>query len=163
VQLAVATAALASRGEKMVPRLLKEVHNSEDNSVKRRDPSVTLIQLDRENHWDIIFNAMERVVHGKRGTARATGWGMKFKMAGKTGTAQVFGIAQDEEYDAETVAKKLRDHGLFIGFGPVEDPVLAVVIVAENGEHGSKMAPIAKQLIERYLKKYINPEKYSNP
>ena len=163
VQLAVATAALASRGEKMVPRLLKEVHNSKDSSVKRRDPSVTMIQLSRENHWDIIFNAMKRVVHGKRGTARATGWGMKFKMAGKTGTAQVFGIAQDEEYDAETVAKKLRDHGLFIGFGPVEDPVLAVAIVAENGEHGSKMAPIAKQLIERYLKKYINPEKYSNP
>jgi len=163
VQLAVATAALASRGEKIVPRLLKEIHNSKDSSVKRREPSVTLIQLRRENHWDVIFNAMQRVVHGKRGTARATGWGMKFKMAGKTGTAQVFGIAQDEEYDEATVAKKLRDHGLFIGFGPVEDPVLAVAIVAENGEHGSKMAPIAKQLITRYLEKYINPEQYTSP
>jgi len=79
---------------------------------------------------------------------------MKFKMAGKTGTAQVFGIAQDEEYDEETVAKKLRDHGLFIGFGPVKDPVLAVAVVAENGEHGSKMAPIARDLIQRYMEKY---------
>ncbi len=156
VQLAVATAALASRGEKIVPRLLKEVHISNDDVVKTREPSRTMIELRREGHWDVIFNAMKKVVHGKWGTARATGWGMKFKMAGKTGTAQVFGIGQDEEYDEETVAKKLRDHGLFIGFGPVKDPVLAVAVVAENGEHGSKMAPIARKLIKRYMEKYAN-------
>ncbi len=154
VQLAVATAALASRGEKIVPRLLKEIHMSDGDTVKSRDPSKTMIKLRRENHWDVMFNAMKKVVHGTWGTARATGWGMKFKMAGKTGTAQVFGIAQDEEYDEETVAKKLRDHGLFIGFGPVEDPVLAVAVVAENGEHGSAMAPIARKLIERYIEKH---------
>ncbi len=156
VQLAVATATLAGRGEKIVPRLLKEVHMSNDDTVKTREPSRAMIKLRRDNHWDIMFNAMKKVVHGTRGTARATGWGMKFKMAGKTGTAQVFGIAQDEEYDEETVAKKLRDHGLFIGFGPFEDPVLAVAVVAENGEHGSKMAPIAKKLIQRYMEKYAN-------
>lgn len=154
VQLAVATAALASRGEKIVPRLLKEVHISTDATVKSREPSRSMITLRNENHWNLMFNAMKKVVHGTWGTARATGWGMKFKMAGKTGTAQVFGIAQDEEYDEETVAKKLRDHGLFIGFGPVKDPVLAVAVVAENGEHGSAMAPIAKQLIGRYIEKY---------
>ncbi len=154
VQLAVATATLAGRGEKIVPRLLKEVHMSNDDTVKTREPSRAMIKLRRDNHWDIMFNAMKKVVHGTWGTARATGWGMKFKMAGKTGTAQVFGIAQDEEYDEETVAKKLRDHGLFIGFGPVEDPLLAVAVVAENGEHGSKMAPIAKKLIQRYMEKY---------
>jgi penicillin-binding protein 2 len=113
-----------------------------------------MVKLRNENNWNIIFNAMKKVVHGTHGTARATGWGMKFKMAGKTGTAQVFGIAQDEEYDEETVAKKLRDHGLFIGFGPVNDPVLAVAVVAENGEHGSAMAPIARKLIERYIEKF---------
>jgi penicillin-binding protein 2 len=154
VQLAVATAALASRGEKVVPRLLKEVHDSKDGSVRSRQPSKTMIKLRRDSHWDHMFHAMKQVVHGKWGTARATGWSMKYKMAGKTGTAQVFGIAQDEEYDEETVAKKLRDHGLFIGFGPVEDPVLAVAVVAENGEHGSKMAPIARDLIKRYMDKY---------
>ncbi|MBE9560778.1 MAG: penicillin-binding protein 2 [Proteobacteria bacterium] len=154
IQLAVATAALASRGEKIVPRLLREVHISGDDTVKVREPSKTMIKLRRENHWDVMFNAMKKVVHGTWGTARATGWSTKFKMAGKTGTAQVFGIAQDEEYDEETVAKKLRDHGLFIGFGPAEDPVLAVAVVAENGEHGSKMAPIARDLIQRYMEKY---------
>ncbi|MFV2003803.1 MAG: penicillin-binding protein 2 [Gammaproteobacteria bacterium] len=154
MQLAVATAALASRGEIIVPRLLKEVHNSIDDSVKTREPSRNMIKLRRDSHWDVMFHAMKKVVHGTWGTARATGWSMKFKMAGKTGTAQVFGIAQDEEYDAETVAKKLRDHGLFIAFGPVKDPVLAVAIVAENGEHGSALAPVAKQLIKRYMEKY---------
>jgi penicillin-binding protein 2 len=154
VQLAVATAALASRGEKIVPRLLKEVHLSSSDEIKQREPSRHIIKLHDENHWNVIFDAMQKVVHGTWGTARATGWGMKFKMAGKTGTAQVFGIAQDEEYDKETVTKKLRDHGLFIAFGPVEDPVLAVAIVAENGEHGSAMAPIAKKLIQRYMEKY---------
>lgn len=154
VQLAVATAALASRGEKIVPRLLKEIHNNVDDTVKTREPSRTMIHLRNENHWQVMFNAMKKVVHGTLGTARATGWSMNFKMAGKTGTAQVFGIAQDEEYDEETVAKKLRDHGLFIGFGPVKDPVLAVAVVAENGEHGSKMAPIARDLIKRYMEKY---------
>ena len=154
VQLAVATAALASRGEKIVPRLLKEIHSSVDDSIKTREPSKTRIKLRRDKHWDVMFAAMQKVVHGTWGTARATGWSMKFKMAGKTGTAQVFGIAQDEEYDEETVAKKLRDHGLFIGFGPAQDPVLAVAVVAENGEHGSKMAPIARDLIKRYMEKY---------
>lgn len=154
VQLAAATAALASRGEKIVPKLLKEVHQSTDGSVTTREPSKTMITLRRDSYWDVLFHAMEQVLHGTWGTARATGWGMNFKMAGKTGTAQVFGIAQDEKYDAETVAKKLRDHALFIGFGPVEDPVLAVAVVAENGEHGSKMAPIARDLIEHYMEKY---------
>jgi penicillin-binding protein 2 len=154
VQLAVATAVLASRGEKIVPRLLREVHEVKDDTVRTREPSKTMIKLRRDSHWDVIFKSMQDVVHGKWGTARATGWGMKFKMAGKTGTAQVFGIAQDEEYDEETVAKKLRDHGLFIGFGPVEDPVLAVAVVAENGEHGSAMAPIARDVIKRYMEKY---------
>ena len=154
VQLAVATAALASRGEKIVPRLLKGVRVPGEDALRERKPSRTMIKLRREKHWDVIFDAMKEVVHGPWGTARATGWGMKFKMAGKTGTAQVFGIAQDEEYDAETVAKKLRDHGLFIGFGPAEDPVLAVAVVAENGEHGSKMAPIARDVIQRYMEKY---------
>ena len=116
--------------------------------------SKTRIKLRDDRHWQHLFTAMQDVIHGTWGTARATGWGIKFKMAGKTGTAQVFGIAQDEEYDAETVTRKLRDHGLFIGFGPVEDPVLAVAVVAENGEHGSAMAPVARKLIKRYMEKY---------
>ena len=163
VQLAVATAALASRGEVVVPRLLREVRESTSGELTSRDPSKTQISLRRDSHWDVIFKAMENVVHGKHGTARATGWTLKgYRMAGKTGTAQVFGIGQDEEYDAETVAKKLRDHGLFIAFAPVEDPRLAVAVVAENGEHGSAMAPVAAAVLSRYLQKYPSSDEASN-
>lgn len=152
LQLAVATATLANRGLKVQPHLLKEIRVMSDGSTKIFEPEKSSFNLRNSNHWQIMHDAMKRVVHGTWGTARLTGYGLKYKMAGKTGTAQVFGIAQDEEYDEETVARKLRDHALFIAFAPYEKPVIAVAVVAENGEHGSKMARVARKLIDRYLK-----------
>ena len=77
---------------------------------------------------------------------------MPFKVAGKTGTAQVFGIAQDEEYDTETLERKLHDHALFIAFAPADKPEFAVAVVVENGGSGSKVAaPIARKLIQQYF------------
>lgn len=152
LQLAVATATLANRGVKVQPHLLKEIRVTTDGSVKSFEPEKTSFNLRDPNFWQIMHDAMKRVVHGTWGTARLTGYGLKYKMAGKTGTAQVFGIAQDEEYDEETVARKLRDHGLFIAFAPYEKPVIAIAVVAENGEHGSKMARVARTVIDYYLK-----------
>lgn len=97
---------------------------------------------------------MKEVVHGLHGTARAIGYDLTYKMAGKTGTAQVYGIAQDEEYDEESLAKKLRDHALFSAFAPIKKPKIAVAIIVENGgSGGSVAAPIAKQVINHYLHK----------
>ncbi|RLA01152.1 MAG: penicillin-binding protein 2, partial [Gammaproteobacteria bacterium] len=80
------------------------------------------------------------------------GKGLSFKVAGKTGTAQVFGIKQDEKYDAEALAKKLHDHALFIAFAPADDPQFAVAIVAENGGGGSRTAaPMARKMIDKYF------------
>jgi penicillin-binding protein 2 len=79
-------------------------------------------------------------------------------MAGKTGTAQVFSIAQDAEYDEETVPENLRDHSLFVAFAPVENPQIALAVIVENGGGGSiTAAPIARQLIDSYLlrEKYL--------
>ncbi len=158
LQLASATAILASRGEHVQPRLLRDIHVVDGDTITHVSAPHTKVVLKHEKFWDVLKESMLQVVHGPWGTARATGWSMNFKMAGKTGTAQVFGIAQDEEYDEETVARKLRDHGLFIGYGPVEDPLLAVAVVAENGEHGSRMAPIARDIIKRYIDKYKLPD-----
>jgi penicillin-binding protein 2 len=73
-------------------------------------------------------------------------------MAGKTGTAQVFGIAQDAEYEEEEVAERLRDHALFVAFAPAHDPRIAVAVIVENGGHGSSVAaPIARKLMDAYL------------
>lgn len=152
LQLAVATAALANKGKKVQPRLLKEMRDTNGEITAMAVPSTSWIELGREDRWDHMHTAMQRVLRGKWGTARATGYKLKgYEMAGKTGTAQVFGIAQDEEYDAETVARKLRDHALFIAFAPLDDPEIVVAIVEENGEHGSAVAPIAKAIMDKYL------------
>lgn len=154
LQLAVATSALANKGKKVQPRLLKEMRDTSGEITAMAAPSVSYIKLQREDRWEQMHKAMQRVLRGEWGTARATGWKLKgYEMAGKTGTAQVFGIAQDAEYDAETIAKRLRDHALFIAFAPLEDPEIVVAIIEENGEHGSAVAPIAKKIMDKYLLK----------
>lgn len=154
LQLAEATATLANRGIKVQPHLLDEIRAISDGEGENTsfEPAKSVVEVQKPSYWDVIHEAMRRVVHGKSGTARLTGYGLKYKMAGKTGTAQVFGIAQDEEYDAETVARKLRDHALFIAFAPYDNPAIAVAVVAENGEHGSQVAPVARAVIDAYLK-----------
>lgn len=161
MQLAVATATLANKGVNVTPHLLQSIRKSGSAVVEDFKPLTSQFSLRNPRHWDDMFESMKKVVHGIRGTARATGWGMKYQMAGKTGTAQVFGIAQDEEYDEATVAKKLRDHGLFIAFAPYESPRIAVAVVVDNGEHGSQMAPVARKVMDHYLLK--KDEQLSQP
>jgi penicillin-binding protein 2 len=153
MQLAAATSTLVNKGLNVQPHLLQSIRVPGTTETKDFVPLKNRFTLRNPRFWDDMFRAMKKVVHGTWGTARATGWGMKYEMAGKTGTAQVFGIAQDEKYDEETVARKLRDHGLFISFAPYEAPRIAVAVVVDNGEHGSQMAPIARKVIDRYLLK----------
>lgn len=153
IQLASATATLSMRGQIMTPHLLNELRSpsSSDSQLWQARPGKQ-IQLNRTANWQHIFKGMYSVVHGLRGTARGTGYGLKYRMAGKTGTAQVFGIAQDAEYDEETIAKKLRDHALFVAFAPYEKPEIAVAVIAENGGHGSGVAaPIARKVVDAWL------------
>ena len=96
---------------------------------------------------------MERVVHSPRGTARRISHG-PYHVAGKTGTAQVFGIKQGERYIKEDIDILLRDHALFIGFAPVDDPKIAVAAIVENGGSGGGVAaPIVKAVMDAYLLK----------
>jgi penicillin-binding protein 2 len=146
VQLAVATSAIASRGLRFSPRLLRAVNGEAVNP----EPA-TMIEASGE-HWQVIHRAMHDVFHGERGSARAAARGSAFTMAGKSGTAQVIGIAQDEEYNADELEERYRDHGLFVAFAPYEAPRIAVAVVVENGGGGSTVAaPIARDVIERYL------------
>ncbi len=95
---------------------------------------------------------MHDVMQGPRGTARAVGTGAPYEMAGKSGTAQVISIAQDEEYDEEELEERLRDHALFIAFAPLDDPRIAVAVIVENGSSGSSVAaPIARAIMDHYL------------
>jgi penicillin-binding protein 2 len=97
------------------------------------------------------------VVHGDRGTARQIAVGATYRMAGKTGTSQVIGIGQDRKYDESKIEKRFHDHALFIAFAPVESPRIAVAVLVENGGSGSRSAaPVARQVLDRYL---VGPEK----
>lgn len=153
LQLAVATATLANKGGHVQPHLMNSIQKTKTGELEFFKPEEKQINLRYPRHWNDMFRAMKKVTHGTWGTARSSTVGMKYKMAGKTGTAQVFGVAQDEEYDEATIAKRLRDHGLFIAFAPYESPEIAVAVVVENGEHGSWMAPIARKVMDFYLLK----------
>ncbi len=158
LQLATATSILGMRGQIMPPHLLSKIDEPGGKEITMQWPVKEPVKLKRNNNWQHVINGMVSVMHGLRGTARSSGYGLKFKMAGKTGTAQVFGIAQDEEYDEETTAKKLRDHALFISFAPENNPKIAVAVIAENGGHGSGVAaPIARKIIDEWVR--INNEK----
>jgi penicillin-binding protein 2 len=103
-------------------------------------------------HWDAIIKGMHDVMNGSRGTARGVGLAAKVKMAGKSGTAQVFTVGQGAKYNAAQVAERMRDHALFVAFAPLDAPQVAVAVVIENGESGSKVAaPVARAIIESVL------------
>ena len=159
LQLASITATLSQRGQRQVPRLLHAIQNPLSNEfTEQQSQSLEPVDDIEKAHWQTVIDAMHDVVHGRHGTARGIGYGMQYEAAGKTGTAQVFGIAQDEEYVEEEVAKKLRDHGLFISFAPVDDPRIVVAVIVENGGSGSSSAaPIARKIMDHYLLKQDEP------
>ena len=110
------------------------------------------VDIGNDFYWDSVIGAMHDVLQGPKGTARAAGSGAAYSMAGKSGTAQVFTVAQEEEYDEEIIAERLRDHALFVSFAPLDDPRIAVAIVIENGSSGSRVAaPVARQIMDQYL------------
>jgi penicillin-binding protein 2 len=153
LQLASATATLATRGHKQTPRVVSEIRGPQEAGEPPLMVAPTQLPIAVASNWDNMIRAMTQVVEGLRGTAKRIRTD-RYRIAGKTGTAQVFTVAQDKEYDEETVAEKMRDHALFIAFAPVEDPQIAVAIIVEHGGHGGSVAaPIARQIMDHYLLK----------
>jgi len=153
LQLAHATATIAARGERYRPTLMQGYRLSEtDATTVGNAERLPPVGVDNDSDWDQIISAMNAVLQGERGTARAVGMDAPFTMAGKSGTAQVFTVAQDEEYESEEIEERMRDHALFIAFAPLEAPRIAVAVVIENGESGSRVAaPVARVVMETYL------------
>jgi len=152
LQLASATATLASRGIRLRPRIVKSIRlNGEPDPREQPVTQQQQIARQSEPHWDSIVEAMLQVTEGLRGTARLIR-NEHYRIAGKTGTAQVFTIKQEEKYEEEKLEKKMRDHALFIAFAPAEEPRIAVAVIVENGGHGGSVAaPIAKAIMDHYL------------
>jgi penicillin-binding protein 2 len=142
LQLAVATAMVANFGKKFTPTILKT------------DKKADFIQLPIKNikNWDLIIKGMKKTIYDPKGTARRLNKKLKYTIAGKTGTAQVFGLDPEEKYIAEKYAEHLRDHALFVAFAPIQNPEVAISIIVENaGSGSSKAAPIAKKILDKYF------------
>ena len=153
LQLARATAALANYGKLLSPHLAYKTQDPITGSEQLlQHPAPRLVSYFDPQIWDKIRNAMESVVHGDFGTARRSGFNAQYHFAGKTGTSQIIGIAQDEKYKKENIPEKFQDHALFIAFAPVEKPRIAIAVLVENGGSGSgAAAPIARTLFDKYL------------
>ena len=156
LQLASSISAIATRGKIFKPQLVQRLG---DQSIS---PELLFsIELNKEQHWENIERSMISVIKSWNGTAHNLYKQGGISIAGKTGTAQIKSlIDQDltvkEEYEGVREIEKNRDHALFVGYGPLPEPNLAVVVIVENGESGSSVAaPIAMKLIEQYQKEEL--------
>mgnify|MGYP001828533894 FL=1 len=148
VQLAYSTAVLAADGKLIQPRLAARIGNlsalSEETAIETIDKVDPL-------HWKQVIDGMLAVTEGKRGTAKRIR-NDYYRIAGKTGTAQVISMKQNEEYDETKLSKEKHDHALFMAFAPADDPRIAVAVIAENGGHGgATAAPIARKVMDAWF------------
>ena len=157
MQMATVAAAIANRGKVVRPKMLLSSDVSIDE-VGTIDELPSVLGLDGED-WELMIDAMENVVHrggqGFRGNGTAwayIGQQVGYRMAGKSGTAQVVEITQGEEYDEEQLSEFRRKHAWFIAFAPVDDPTIALAVLVENGGGGSSVAaPVARAIIDAHL------------
>ncbi|EGS6498072.1 penicillin-binding protein 2 [Vibrio parahaemolyticus] len=155
MQIAKATSVLVNNGAVSAPHLLKSTIDNGDNFEEQENSEYVTyppIQNVPEKYWDIAKEGMRRVNHGTRGTARRSFYNMSYQTAGKSGTAQVFGLGENEEYNADEIAEHLRDHALFTGFAPFDDPKVIVTLVLENAGGGSSNGgPMARKIFDRVV------------
>ncbi|HQR25038.1 MAG TPA: penicillin-binding protein 2, partial [Steroidobacteraceae bacterium] len=153
LQLAHAAATISMRGKRYAPRLVTRVRDASTGAIRDLPPrELPPVKVSDPTFWDVIIGGMVGVTNDWNGTAHRVQAGAPYKIAGKSGTAQVFGLKQNEKYNEKDVAERLRDHGLFVAFAPADDPKIAVAVVVENGRSGSGTAgPIARKVIDAYL------------
>ncbi len=148
LQLAQMTALIANHGKWLRPHLARTV----DGQPPVDPEPMPDIELREPGNWELIDSDMQQVVHNARGTAHKVGAASVYRIAGKSGTAQVVAIKQNERYDRSKLNERNRDHALFIGFAPADNPQIAVSVMVENGESGSGVAaPVLKQVMDAWL------------
>jgi penicillin-binding protein 2 len=152
LQLAHAAAVIAAHGRNYKPRLVTSLRDAATGTVTKLAPiELAPTELKDPRHWDVIIEGMDEAAEAG-GTAVAATRGAPYKIAAKTGTAQVFSLGQNEKYNEKDVAERLRDHAWFIAFAPADDPKLAIAVLVENGGHGgTAAAPIARKVFDAYL------------
>ena len=151
IQLAYATSIIANKGEIFIPKLNKNLKIKKNNKIKERE--FFLKNNINSDDWEMITEAMFKVVNQKNGTAYWTTKNKKNNIAGKTGTVQVYSLSQKtNEREKDNIPDHLKDHSLYIGFAPKENPEIVIATIIENAGSGSKYAaPISNKIINYYL------------
>jgi penicillin-binding protein 2 len=150
IQLAQAMATLLNGGTMYRPRLVSHIDNVRTGERKYIEPEVLQRVHLKPEHVEFVKRAMAGV--NREGTGARAFAKAEYTSGGKTGTAQVIAIKQNEKYDESKVAERHRDHSWFIAFAPVEDPKIALAVIVENGGFGARAAaPIARQMLDYYL------------
>ncbi|MBA6117485.1 penicillin-binding protein 2 [Pseudomonas putida] len=148
LQLAQATALIANKGVWNRPHLAKTIEGQQPVDPNPMDDIV----LRDKSDWAKVTHGMEQVMHNARGTARKAAAGAQYRIAGKSGTAQVVAIKQGEKYDRNKLQERHRDHALFVAFAPADAPKIVVSVMVENGESGSGVAaPVVRQIMDAWL------------
>ncbi|VVP45613.1 Peptidoglycan D,D-transpeptidase MrdA [Pseudomonas fluorescens] len=148
LQLAQATALIANKGVWNRPHLAKTV----DGVAPVDENPMPNILLKDPRDWEQVNHGMQMVMHDARGIARAAAAGAQYRIAGKSGTAQVVAIKQGERYNRAKTLERHRDNALFVGFAPAEQPKIAISVMIENGEAGGRVAgPVVRQIMDAWL------------
>ncbi len=151
IQIAKATTVLVNKGKINPPHLLKSIGSDDQYEPAQFSPYPPINGV-KDKFWQTALEGMRLANHGKKGTVRRAFEGMDYETGGKSGTAQVFGLAENQEYNADEIAEHLRDHALFTGFAPYDNPQVVVSIVLENAGGGSSNGgPIARRIFDHML------------
>ena len=153
LQMALVASIFANRGRIVRPKMVKS------QKVSQVESGLKMVEGLEDGDWERMIAAMEDVVHlGNQGFRRnGTAWAyigqdISYRMAGKSGTAQVVEIKQGEEYSEEELEEAEKNHAWFIAFAPVKSPKIAVAVLVENGGGGSSVAgPVARKVLDSYL------------
>ena len=162
LQVAKATAILVNNGKVNTPHLMKAIEGAELSPYK--DPLIYPdISEPKQNYWDAAKRGMYNVVNSAAGTGRKAFAGANYRVAGKSGTAQVFSLKENEKYNAAELKKELHDHAWFTSYAPYENPRLVVTVILENAGGGSSnAAPLARKVMDYYLNQRLpQVEKYN--
>ena len=148
LQLAQATALIANKGVWNRPHLARTI----DGAPPVDEHPMPNIVLHDPKEWEQVNHAMQLVMHDARGIAWASATGAQYRIAGKSGTAQVVAIKQGERYNRLKTAERNRDNALFVGFAPAEDPQIVISVMIENGEAGGRVAgPVVRKVMDAWL------------
>ena len=152
IQLARAHSILTQHGHNVIPHLLKSVREGDGHQEPFREPTDQVLVVKDDSYWKVAMEGMYRVINGAEGTGRKAFANTPYKAAGKSGTAQVIGMKQDQKYDAHRLKEEHRDNALFVAFAPYEDPKAVVTLILENAGGGStQAAPVVRQILDAYL------------